>query len=97
MCLDKKVGGMGAKGLHKLNKALLGKWNWCVANERNSLWRKTTNRKYGELHGGWCSRKNRGNFGTGVRKEIMKDWVTLLGNSRFLIGEGSRVRFWKDF
>ena len=37
VCTDKKVGGLGVRGLHKLNKALLGKWLWRFANERNSL------------------------------------------------------------
>ena len=83
-------------GLFKLNKALLGKWNWHFANERHSLWRKAINSKYGEMQGGWCSGENRGNFRTGMWKEIRKDWVTLLDNSRFLIGDGYRARFWKD-
>ena len=52
---DKKVDGLGVKGLYKLNKALLGKWNWQFANDRNSLWRETIRRKFGEMHGGWCS------------------------------------------
>ena len=30
-------------------------------------------------------------------KEIRKDWMTLRYNSMFLIGDGCRVRFWKDF
>ena len=29
-------------------------------------------------------------------KEIRKDWVTLLDNPRFLIGNGCVVKFWKD-
>ena len=37
--------------------------------------------------GGGCLGENRGNFGTGVWKEIRKDWVTLRDNSRFLIGD----------
>ena len=49
---DKKVGGLGVKGLHKLNKALLGMWNWRFTNKRNSLWRETINRRFGEMQGG---------------------------------------------
>ena len=53
---DKKVGGLGVRGLYKLNKALLGKWNWRFTNERNSernsLWRETISRKFGGMEGG---------------------------------------------
>ena len=68
VCTDKKVGGLGVRGLYKLNKALLGKWNWRFANERNSLWRETISIKFGEMHGGLCSGENRDNFGTGLWK-----------------------------
>ena len=37
VCSDEKIGGLGFGGVYKLNKALSGKWNWCFANERNSL------------------------------------------------------------
>ena len=66
ICTDKKVGGLGVKGLYKLNKALLGKWNWRFANERNSLWREATNNKFGEMQGGWCLGESRDNFGIGL-------------------------------
>ena len=85
VCLDKKNGGLGVRGLFNLNKALLGKWNWHFANERNLLWRKAGNSKYGEMQGGWCSGENRGNLGIGVWKEIRKDWVTLFDNFKCLI------------
>ena len=39
---------------------------------------------------------NRGSFGTGLWKEIRKKWETLYGNTRFLIGNDSKVSFWKD-
>ena len=51
MCLDKQNGGLDVKGLLKLNKVSLGKWNWRFANERNSLRRKTFNSKFGECKG----------------------------------------------
>ena len=54
VCLYKKNGGLGVRGLFKLNKSLLGKWNWCFTIERNSLWRNTINSKFGEMQGGEC-------------------------------------------
>ena len=95
--IDKKVGNLGVRGLYKLNKALLGKWNWQFANERNSLWRETIRRKFGEMQGGWCSGESRNNFGIGLWKEIRKDWEVIVKNAKFVIGDGSRVSFWKEF
>ena len=51
ICTDKKVDGLGVRGLHKLNKALLGKWIWRFENEMNSLWREAIRRKFGEMQG----------------------------------------------
>ena len=37
VCTKKKNGGLGLRSFSKLNKALLSKWCWQFANERNSL------------------------------------------------------------
>ena len=63
---DKKEGGLGVRGLHNLNKALLSKWLWRFVNERNTLWRKVINSKFGENPGGWCSCKVRGSYSSRV-------------------------------
>ena len=47
--------------------------------------------------GGWCSGESRNNFGIGLWKEIWKDWEGILKDTKFVIGDCSRVRFWKDF
>ncbi|RVW28277.1 hypothetical protein CK203_083663 [Vitis vinifera] len=39
-----------------MNSALLCKWNWRYANEREALWRRVINLKYGEEEGGWRTR-----------------------------------------
>ena len=40
-------GGLGTHDLVLFNKALLGKWLWRYAMERNDFWRKVVDRKYG--------------------------------------------------
>ena len=57
---DMRQGGLGIRSLVALNKALLGKWNWKFAIERNSLWKQVIIDKYGEEEGGWCSKEVRG-------------------------------------
>ena len=84
------------RSLSKLNQTLLCKWNWRFSNEREHLWRRVINRKYGELVGGWNKGDIRGGYGTGVWKDIRKGRHTLFQNDVFSLGDGRRLRFWKD-
>ena len=49
-------GGLGIWRLRRFNFALLGKWLWRYGIERNSLWRKVIEAKYGDKRGGWCTK-----------------------------------------
>ena len=51
MCTVKKKGNLGVRSLSKLNEALLSKWHWRFANERDSLWRKVISSKFDEEAG----------------------------------------------
>ena len=48
VCEDKSKGGLGVKNLGSFNKALLGKWAWCFANKKKTIWNQVIRRKYGE-------------------------------------------------
>ena len=45
---------------------------------------------------GWNTGDIRGGYGTGLWKDIRKDWHTLSQNAVFSLGDGKRLRFWKD-
>ncbi|RVW52909.1 hypothetical protein CK203_110630 [Vitis vinifera] len=60
VCLEKSNWGLGVKCLSILNKALLCKWNWRFAIEREAFWNQVIRRKYGEEQGGWCSKEAKG-------------------------------------
>ena len=96
VCTMKKKGGLGLRRFSNLNKALLCKWCWWFANERNSLWRKVIGSKFGEDLKGWFSGDIRGGFGVGLWKETKKEWPLLLQNASVSLGDGRRVSFWKD-
>ena len=96
VCLEKSRGGLGVRGLSKMNKALLCKWCWRFANERDTLWRLVIRTKFGEKDGGWNTSDIRGGYGTGLWKDIRKEWLTFSQNTTSSLGNGRRLGFWKD-
>ncbi|RVW28985.1 putative ribonuclease H protein [Vitis vinifera] len=96
VCLSKKKGGLGIKCLSNLNKALLSKWNWRYANEREALWNQVIRGKYGEDRGGWRTREVREAHGVGLWKGIRMDWDLVGARISFSVGNGRRVSFWRD-
>ena len=96
VCQEKSRGGLGVRGLSLMNQALLCKWCWRFANERDSLWRLVISTKFGEENGGWNTRDIRGAYGTGLWKVIRKEWLTFSHNSISDLGNGRRLGFWKD-
>ena len=96
VCLDKSKGGIGIKSSSKMNKALLCKWSWWFANDRNVLWRKVICCKFGEFVGGWHTRDLRGGYGTSLWKEIIKEWLGFIQNAVFALGDGRIINFWND-
>ena len=52
--------------------------------------------KYGEDRGGWCSREVREAHSMGLWKGIRMDWELVGRQIYFCVGNGRRVRFWKD-
>ncbi|RVX21268.1 putative ribonuclease H protein [Vitis vinifera] len=96
VCLEKRKGGLGVRNLSLMNNALLCKWNWRFANERDALWRSVISLKYGVEEGGWCTRDVMGRNGVGLWKAIRKRWGLFDGRVAFHLGNGQRVKFWKD-
>ena len=72
VCSSKKKGGLGIPSLTKLNKALLGKWNWRLVVKDNPIWKGLIKLKYGLEDGGWFSKEPKGSFGVGLWKDIRK-------------------------
>jgi len=64
--------------------------------ERDALWRKVVDSKYGSMGGGWCSKEVGGSFGFGVWKSIRRGWDAFAAHVRYEIGNGSKVLFWHD-
>ena len=52
--------------------------------------------KFGEEQGGWCSKEVRGGFSVGLWKAIRREWIVVSSMLSFVVGNGQRVKFWKD-
>ncbi|RVW56296.1 Argininosuccinate lyase, chloroplastic [Vitis vinifera] len=66
-------GGLGIRNLSTLNRALLCKWSWRFAVERDSYWKLIIGTKYGVERGGWSTRGVREGYGWGFgRKSVRK-------------------------
>ena len=99
VCLPKSKGGLGIKDLTKFNEALLGKWGWELANNHNQLWARVLLSKYG----GWntlCSGRDSAHFSQWWKdlRSVFKQHHnnSLINNFRWKVGDGSRLKFWKD-
>ena len=96
VCTQKEKGGLGIWKIDLLNKALLGKWIWRFAFEKDNLWKKAIGVKYGEEGFGWWTNEACGTFGVGVWKKILKETNWCWDNIEFKVGKGTKVKFWTD-
>jgi len=62
------LGGLGIRDSRLSNEALLGKWLWRFMNEKDNLWRKVVNIKYGDDGLGWFPSISKGPFGYSLPK-----------------------------
>ena len=51
VCVPVQYGGSGVHNVVFFNMSLLGKWLWRYAMERNALWRRIIEAKYGSMWG----------------------------------------------
>ncbi|KAJ9693692.1 hypothetical protein PVL29_009580 [Vitis rotundifolia] len=94
VCTQKEKGGLGLRKITVLNKALLGKWVWRFAIEKDNLWKKVLVVKYGQEGLGWRTNEVRGSYGMGVWKEIMKEACWCWDKFQFKVGKGTKIKFW---
>ena len=79
-------------------KALLGKWIWRFAYDKDNLWKQVIviMEKYGQEGLGWRTKKANGAFGVGVWKEILKETDWCWDNMVLIAGKGTKIIFWID-
>ena len=96
VCVPVELGGLGIRSVASFNQALLGKWLWRFGHEVTHLWRRVISTKYGEGQGGWCTNVCRRTHGCGLWRSIHEGWESFSKHLSFVVGEGTRIRFWHD-
>ena len=64
--------------------------------KKEAPWKQIISMKYGVEDGEWYTCEGRERFGVGLWKDIRKEGSLLSNNIMFFMGNGRRVRFWKD-
>lgn len=67
----------------------------CI-NEFDSLWCRVVDCKYGSQRRGWCSNQTKAPYGVSLWKYIRAGWESFAKHITFKMGDGSRIKFWKD-
>ncbi|XP_034689500.1 uncharacterized protein LOC117917365 [Vitis riparia] len=96
VCGDKENEGLGIRKFTIMNKALLGKWTWRFASDKETLWKYVLEAKYGQEDYGWMTKKAMGACGVGVWKEILKEVGWCWDKMGFKVGKGNKISFWTD-
>ena len=96
VCLSVEMGGLGIRSVVPFNQALLGKWLWRYGHEVTHLWWRVISTKYGEGQGGWSTNVCRRTHGCGIWRSINEGWESFSKHLTFVVGEGTRIRFWND-
>ncbi|RVW54428.1 Transposon TX1 uncharacterized 149 kDa protein [Vitis vinifera] len=96
VCKPKEIGGLGFGNISLRNLALLGKWLWRYPREGLALWYQVILSIYGSHSNGWDAN-------TIVRwshrcpwKAISQVFQEFSSFTRFVVGNGERIRFWED-
>ncbi|RVW34900.1 putative ribonuclease H protein [Vitis vinifera] len=96
VCKPRVIGGLGIGKIPLRNRALLGKWLWRFPRESTSLWHQVILSIYGTHSNGWDAN-------TIVRwshrcpwKAIAQGFQDFSKYTRFIVGDGERIRFWED-
>ncbi|KAL4386357.1 hypothetical protein GQ457_09G021100 [Hibiscus cannabinus] len=103
ICRPKNCGGLGVIDPNLQNRALLGKWVWKFANDKDTIWQQIIRCKYGysvdcRLPVESVPRRV-SLLWNGVIKSFFKDDVVgnLLRNNFIIqVGDGKSISFWSD-
>jgi hypothetical protein len=64
--------------------------------DREALWWRVVDAKYGSSWGGWCSDVIWGPYGVSLWKHIRREWPSFSKHITFEVGDIVKVKFWHN-
>ncbi|KAL4283563.1 hypothetical protein GQ457_16G029270 [Hibiscus cannabinus] len=103
ICCPKFLGGLGVIDPKFQNRALLGKWVWKFANEKDNLWQQIIRCKYNYSVNSLLpidpGQRRMSMLWNGVIKSFFKDDAcgnVMRNNFMLQVGDGQSISFWSD-
>lgn len=84
-------GGLNIRNLRRFNQAILGKWLWRFGTDREALWWRVVDAKYGSSWGGWCSDVIWGPYGVSLWKHIRREQPSFSKHITFEVGDIGKI------
>lgn len=97
VCRPRHMGDLGMGRIKEKNMALMGKWLWRFSTEGDALWYSTIFHKYGYHSNGRDSNFQTSTSWSLLWKNICHLYSLFLPFTKFAIGNGLSIKFWKDF
>ncbi|CAA7018343.1 unnamed protein product [Microthlaspi erraticum] len=97
VCVPKEEGGLGIRNSLHMNTSLIAKVGWRLMNDEKSLWARVVRCKYrvGDSHDlSWL--RVRSNWSVVWRSIVTGLKEAVLPGQRWVVGDGSTIRFWTD-
>ncbi|PON67527.1 hypothetical protein TorRG33x02_264340 [Trema orientale] len=96
VCQSKSKGSLEIGNLVRRNKALLTKWLWRFALEKNELWHKVIRSKYGISPNNWDSRMTQRTTCRSPWNFISNQYHEFLNLVGFKVRNSNSLRFLED-
>ncbi|RVX05015.1 putative mitochondrial protein [Vitis vinifera] len=96
VCKSRVKGGLGFGKISLRNLALLGKWLWRYPRKSTTLWHQVILSIYGTHTNGWDANILVRWSHRCPWKAIAQVFQDFFKHTRFVVGDGERIRFWED-
>ncbi|KAE8670566.1 hypothetical protein F3Y22_tig00112124pilonHSYRG00037 [Hibiscus syriacus] len=103
VCVGKNAGGLGFLDISYMNRALLGKWSWRFANDRETMWKKVICCKFNLDPNVLMFNEKLPAYASWIWKSVVSNHfkqdqfgVKFRNLYKVRVGDGGSIKFWYD-